>query len=350
VGTAVQDGTAEERESAESPSFVRVKIGISYDGTEFSGWAVQPGQRTVAGVLAEGLERVLRLPEPPRLTVAGRTDAGVHARGQVAHMDVPETVWAESGAMALRRLAGALPPDVRVRSVGLAPDDFDARFSALWRRYSYRVCDDIVNADPLRRKDTLWHLRSLDLDAMNTAAGQLLGEHDFAAFCKRREGATTVRALRRLDWRRDDDGIAVACVVADAFCYNMVRSLMGVLLPVGEGARPPEWPVAVLTAGVRDPGVRVAPPHPLCLEEVRYPDDGQLAERVGQTRQVRTLGTRPCQMPAVDGLPVTIRSLRAMLTVSASRSFSNWVISFCWAELSDEELLLSANCAHMRIT
>jgi tRNA pseudouridine38-40 synthase len=347
----VPDGEAEEREAAESPSFVRVKIGISYDGTDFSGWAEQPGQRTVAGVLAEGLVRVLRLPEPPRLTVAGRTDAGVHARGQVAHMDVPETVWAETGPKVLRRLASALPPDVRVRSADVVPEAFDARFSALWRRYSYRVCDDIANADPLRRKDTLWHLRPLDLDAMNTAAGLLLGEHDFAAFCKRREGATTVRALRRLDWRRGDDGIAVACVVADAFCHNMVRSLMGVLLPVGEGTRPPEWPVAVLTAGVRDPGVRVAPPHPLCLEEVRYPDDSQLAERAGQTRRVRTLGSAsPCQMPAVDGLPVTMRSLRAMLTVSASKSFSNWVISFCCVELRDEELVLSANCAHMRIT
>jgi tRNA pseudouridine38-40 synthase len=291
VGTAVPDGEAEERSAAESPSFVRVKIGISYDGTDFSGWAEQPGRRTVEGVLAAGLGRALRLPEPPRLTVAGRTDAGVHARGQVAHIDVPLANWAENGPKVLRRLASVLPPDVRVRLAEPVPDAFDARFSALWRRYSYRVCDDIANADPLRRQDTLWHLRPLDLDAMNDAALALLGEHDFAAFCKRREFGTTVRALRHLDWRRGDDGIAVARVVADAFCYNMVRSLMGALLPVGEGTRPPGWPVAVLTAKVRDPGVRVAPPHPLCLEEVRYPDDSQLAERAGQTRQVRTLGS-----------------------------------------------------------
>jgi tRNA pseudouridine38-40 synthase len=244
----------------------------------------------VAGVLAEGLGRALRLDEPPRLTVAGRTDAGVHARGQVAHADVPADAWREAGPVALRRLASALPGDVRVRSLAVAPDGFDARFSALWRRYSYRVCDDIAYADPLRRNDTLWHLRPLDLDAMNAAAATLLGEHDFGAFCKRREGATTVRSLLRLDWRRDDDQIAVARVVADAFCYNMVRSLMGVMLPVGEGARPPEWPVAVLAAAVRDPSVRVAPPHPLCLEEVRYPDDSRVAERAGQTRRVRTLG------------------------------------------------------------
>lgn len=292
----------------EAGGVIRVKIEVSYDGGDFSGWAPQEGRRTVAGVLAETLGRVLRLPEPPRLTVAGRTDAGVHARGQVAHADVPAGAWADAGRQRgrtrpepadvsaaasqrlLRRLSSALPPDIRVRAIAPAPPGFDARFSALWRRYSYRVCDDAAAADPLRRKDTLWHLRPLDLEAMNAAAAPLTGEHDFAAFCRKREGATTVRALRRLDWRRDDEGTAVACVVADAFCHNMVRSLVGVLLPVGEGARPASWPAAVLAAGVRDPGVRVAPPHPLCLEEVRYPGDAELAGRAEQTRRLRTLG------------------------------------------------------------
>jgi tRNA pseudouridine38-40 synthase len=262
----------------------------------------------VAGVLTETLGRVLRLPEPPRLTVAGRTDAGVHARGQVAHADLPASVWADAARQRgraapeaadvsvaaaqrlLRRLARALPPDIRVRAISPVLPDFDARFSALWRRYSYRVCDDVAAADPLRRHDTLWHFRRLDLDAMNAAASELTGEHDFAAFCRKREGATTVRALRRLDWRRDEDGVAVACVIADAFCHNMVRSLVGALLPVGEGARPVSWPAAVLAAGLRDPGVRTAPPHPLCLEEVRYPGDAELAARARQTRRVRTVG------------------------------------------------------------
>jgi tRNA pseudouridine38-40 synthase len=294
--------------SETSAPSVRVKIGISYDGSGFSGWAPQEGHRTVAGVLAGTLEQVLRLPEPVRLTVAGRTDAGVHARGQVAHADLPAAAWAAAArrrgreaavdadvdaaaaSRLLRRLARALPPDIRVGGISPAPPGFDARFSALWRRYSYRVCDDIAAADPLRRHDTLWHLRPLDTEAMNAAAAGLAGEHDFAAFCRKREGATTVRALRRLDWRRDEDGIAVACVIADAFCHNMVRSLVGVLLPVGEGAQPVSWPAAVLAAGVRDPVVRVAPPHPLCLEEVRYPADADLAARSQQTRQVRTLG------------------------------------------------------------
>jgi tRNA pseudouridine38-40 synthase len=273
--------------SFEPAAPVRIRIDLSYDGTGFSGWAAQPGRRTVEGVLAETLGHVLRLPAPPRLTVAGRTDTGVHARGQVAHSDLPDAVWAAYADAARRRLARALPPDIRVRAIGPAPDGFDARFSALWRRYSYRVCDDPATADPLRRHETLWHPRGLDLAAMNAAAGTLTGEHDFAAFCRRREGATTVRALRRLDWRRDDDGVAVACVVADAFCHNMVRALVGALLAVGDGSRPPSWPSAVLAAAVRDPAVRVVPPHGLCLEEVRYPAPGQLAARAALTRQVR---------------------------------------------------------------
>jgi len=272
---------------------VRVRIDLAYDGTEFSGWAAQPGRRTVEGVLAETLGHVLRLPDAVRLTVAGRTDSGVHARGQVAHADLPADAWAAYADVALRRLSRALPPDLRVRSIGPAPDGFDARFSALWRRYAYRICDDPALADPLRRRDTLWNPRGLDLAAMNEAASLLLGEHDFAAFCRKREGATTVRALRRLQWERDTDGVAVGAVVADAFCHNMVRALVGALLPVGEGSRPPSWPAEVLAAAARDPAVRVVPPHGLSLEEVRYPDPGQLADRAALTRRVRVGGVVP---------------------------------------------------------
>lgn len=289
----------------EQGGIIRVRIDLAYDGTGFSGWAAQPGRRTVEGVLAETLGRVLRMDEPLRLTVAGRTDAGVHARGQVAHADLPRDAWELAGGQRPRRqgaerpmdaggaLAGrlgrALPADLRVRTIDPAPEGFDARFSALWRRYSYRVCDAAVRADPLRRNDTLWHLRPLDLAAMTEAATLLLGEHDFAAFCRRREGATTVRALRRLDWQRDADGIAVATVIADAFCHNMVRSLVGALLPVGDGARPPSWPASVLAERTRDPAVRVVPPHGLCLEEVRYPPPAELAARAAETRRVREL-------------------------------------------------------------
>jgi tRNA pseudouridine38-40 synthase len=266
---------------------IRVRIDLAYDGGGFSGWAAQPGRRTVEGVLSETMGHVLRMPEAAGLTVAGRTDAGVHARGQVAHADVPAAAWAAHGDSALRRLGRALPPDLRVRAIGPAPDGFDARFSALWRRYAYRICDDPAGADPLRRHDTLWHQRPLDLGAMNEAAALLVGEHDFAAFCRKREGATTVRALRHLDWRRDGDGVAVGRVVADAFCHNMVRALVGALLPVGEGGRPPSWPAQVLATAQRDPAVRVVPAHGLSLEEVRYPAEGELAARAVLTRRVR---------------------------------------------------------------
>ncbi len=219
--------------------------------------------------------------------MAGRTDAGVHARGQVAHADVPAACWAPAGPVALRGMAGLLPPDVRARSIAVAPDVFDARFSALWRRYSYRICDDPAAADPLRRGDTLWHRRPLDMGRMNEASVALLGEHDFAAFCRRREGASTVRSLVRLDWAREPSGEAVAEVVADAFCHNMVRALVGALLAVGDGRRPTAWPREVLVTGSRDPAVHVAPPHALCLEEVRYPADSELSSRAVTSRRRR---------------------------------------------------------------
>jgi tRNA pseudouridine38-40 synthase len=242
-------------------------------------------------VVAAAFGRVLRLPASPKLTVAGRTDAGVHARGQVVHSDVPAEAWSATAERVTPRLAGVLPADVRVHAATPAPAGFDARFSALWRRYAYRVCDDEAAADPLRRHETLWYFRRLDLAAMNQAAGRCLGEHDFAAFCRRREGATTIRALRTLDWHRDDHGTAIATVVADAFCYNMVRALVGAHLAVGEGRKPPDWPAAVLAAAVRDPAVRVVPPHGLCLEEVAYPPADELAARATTARSLRTGAT-----------------------------------------------------------
>ncbi len=280
----------------------RVRIDLSYDGGGFSGWARQPGQRTVQQVLEDALSLVLRADSPGqfpvRLTVAGRTDAGVHARGQVAHADLPRAAWLEAAPVILRRLARLLPPDVRVRQIGVAPDGFDARFSALSRRYSYRVCDDVTGPEPLRRHDTLWSRREIEIGPMNEAARLLLGEHDFAAFCRRREGATTVRELLSLSWSRPDPTVpgprvAEATVTADAFCHSMVRALVGALLKVGEGSRPPSWPAQVLTARVRDPGVPVVPPHGLCLEEVRYPPPGQLAQRALATRRVRPAPAEP---------------------------------------------------------
>jgi len=269
-------------------AMTRLRLDLSYDGSGFHGWSLQPGLRTVQEVVRDALGRALALPAGPALTVAGRTDAGVHARGQVAHADLPSAVWAAAQTAAARRLARQLPPDVRVRAIGPAPDGFDARFSALWRRYSYRVCDDPAAADPLRRHETLWYPRRVDVPRMNEAARVFLGPQDFAAFCRRREGASTVRELLRLEWARPAPGLAVATVTADAFCHNMVRALVGGLLSVGDGRRPASWLAEVLAARVRDPGVIVAPPHGLCLEEVRYPaDQSDLAARAELTRRPR---------------------------------------------------------------
>jgi tRNA pseudouridine38-40 synthase len=274
-------------------ALVRLRLDISYDGSEFAGWARQPAQRTVQGVLEDALARVMRLDPAPVLTVAGRTDAGVHAGGQVAHVVVPLPAYSQVNGMMPRRLAGLLPPDVRVNKVTVAPEGFDARFSALRRRYEYRVCDDPIGVPPLRRHDTVWHPRPLHLDRMNAAAALLVGEHDFAAYCKKREGATTIRRLLRYEWDRREERLVVATVEADAFCHSMVRALVGALLSVGEGRRPVEWPAEILLARVRDSAVKVAPAHGLSLEEISYPRDEDLAARALETRRVRTLGAAP---------------------------------------------------------
>jgi tRNA pseudouridine38-40 synthase len=270
-------------------ALVRLRLDLGYDGTDFAGWARQPGQRTVQGVVEEALGRLLRLDPPPVLTVAGRTDAGVHARGQVAHAVVPVAAYSPINGTMPRRLAGLLPPDVRVWRVSVAPEGFDARFSALSRRYVYRVCDNPLGVAPLRRRDVLWHPRPIDLGRMNAAARLLTGEHDFAAFCRKREGATTIRRLLRYEWVREEPRLAAATVEADAFCHSMVRALVGALLVVGDGRRDIEWPAHVLAARVRDSSVNVAPALGLSLEEIRYPDDEDMAHRAQETRRVRTL-------------------------------------------------------------
>ncbi len=266
---------------------VRLRLDVAYDGGGFSGWASQPGRRTVQATIESALALILRI-EHASLTVAGRTDAGVHARGQVCHVDVPGEALADVSLERLTyRLARLLPDDVRVRRVALAPEGFDARFSACWRRYAYRVSDNPVGVDPLLRRTVLWWPRPLDVPLMNRAAEPLLGEHDFAAFCKQREGATTIRTLREFTWTREAD-VVTARVVADAFCHNMVRSLVGCLLAVGEGRQGEEWPHLVLQGRARDPRVPVVAPHGLTLEEVGYPADAELATRAARARAVRT--------------------------------------------------------------
>ena len=276
---------------------MRIRLDLGYDGTDFSGWAAQPDRRTVQGELTAALTTVARVAEPVVVTCAGRTDAGVHARGQVAHVDLPDEAYAALPGRSRRtpvraleaRLRGLLPHDITVREVSEAPSGFDARFSAVSRRYRYRVCDDPAYLDPLRVRETVLHPRPLDAAAMSAAAGLMTGLHDFAAFCRRREGATTIRTLLRYEWQRVDDGLLAATVVADAFCHSMVRALVGAVLPVGEGREPVEFPARILAAGVRDPRVKVMPAHGLVLEEVTYPPDADLAARADAARRTRTV-------------------------------------------------------------
>ena len=288
-----------EDEPAIAPDggFVRLRLDIAYDGTDFAGWAVQGEQRTVAGVLDEALSTVFRT--PVRLFAAGRTDTGVHARGQVAHVDVPV------GAVVLarprrhrptepefrplvRRLARFLPDDVRVREIIRAPAGFDARFSALRRHYVYRVSTAPYGVEPqLSRYVTAWP-RPLDVAAMTTASKDLVGLHDFAAFCRKRAGATTIRDLQRLDWDRDGD-LVTGHVSADAFCWSMVRSLVGALLAVGDGRRSAEWCTELLNLTKRSSAFAAAPTRGLTLVGVDYPADDQLAARIAVTRDLRVI-------------------------------------------------------------
>lgn len=266
----------------------RWRLDIAYDGTDFHGWAAQQGLRTVQGELEHWITMVLRLDRPAQLTVAGRTDAGVHAHGQVAHLDLAAAADASQLA---HRLGRVLPGDVVVRRISPAPAGFDARFSAIWRRYVYRLWDADSVPDPLLRRQVTKVGERLDLAAMNRAASSLLGLRDFAPFCKHRAGATTVRELTDLQVTRTDDaaGTIEATVQADAFCHSMVRSLMGALWAVGSGRRDEDWLTKVLAQPVRSGEIHVLRPDGLCLERVGYPADDQLAARASQARAVRAL-------------------------------------------------------------
>ena len=279
---------------------MRLRFDIGYDGTDFAGWARQTGQRTVCATLEDTLSTVLR--EPVRLTVAGRTDAGVHATGQVAHADIPTAALdtrsiAGEPSTLVGRLAKMLPDDVRVKDVRRVGPDFDARFSALRRHYRYRLTDARWGAEPVAARTTaVWRGR-LDVEKMNEASSVLLGLNDFAAFCRRREGATTIRDLQRFSWLRDDDGVLVGEVVADAFCWSMVRSLVGAVASVADGRRDVAWCRALLGERTRSSQVPVAEARGLCLERVDYPADAELAERNGVTRDVRSAAEGSVGLP-----------------------------------------------------
>lgn len=282
---------------------MRIRLDLSYDGTHFRGWARQPGLRTVQGTLEDALSRILG--GEPRLVVAGRTDAGVHASGQVAHLDLDEAQIArlprrrgaaadpdatpDATAALAGRIRGVLGayPDVTVHRTSLAPEGFDARFSPVWRRYTYRLADAATGYDPLERARTTTVRAALDETAMDVAARSLIGLHDFAAYCKAREEATTIRTLLAYDWHRDADGVLVAQVKADAFCHSMVRALVGACVAVGEGRIPIAEVVRIRDHGVRTSASTVLAARGLTLVEVGYPDDELLGARAAQTRRRR---------------------------------------------------------------
>lgn len=280
---------------------LRFRLDLAYDGEPFLGWAKQPNKLTVQGVLEQALTLIFGT--VVHLTVAGRTDAGVHAQGQVAHFDIAEIVWEKFVAttfknpeiVLVQRLPGLLANiifnftkvrnyfvggAIRVYKAQIVSQSFDARFSAIWRSYSYRVANEPSLVTPFNSRFVLHYRQSLNLAAMNEASSMLLGEHDFVAFCKPRVASGTVRNLQNFFWYRDVSGLFVAKLQANAFCHNMVRALVSACLLVGEGLYPPVWLWERLCAKLRDPVGGLVPAHGLVLDKVGYSVGGSLEREV----------------------------------------------------------------------
>ena len=254
--------------------FRRLRIDLSYDGTNFAGWAKQPDQRT----LQEEIEHALTVLTQSQIAtiVAGRTDAGVHAEHQVIHTDVPEKTDISNFAFRLNQL---LEEDVRINSVVYAPVNFHARFTASARTYKYKIVDGGRVTPPLDRYDSAEWFRELDINLMNQGSHLLLGEHDFFAFCKFREGGTTIRNLLQFDWARDQQNYVVATIKAESFRYNMVRNLVGAAVCVGEKRFEPNWMLKTLEDKVRIPDSYVFPAKGLTLVKVEYPAESEYLTR-----------------------------------------------------------------------
>lgn len=258
--------------------FRRLRLDLSYDGTNFSGWGRQPDRRTVQQTVEEAISTVAQ--HKAETIVAGRTDAGVHATGQVIHVDLPESLELTDLAYKLNRI---LDKDIRINNIEIAPTAFHARFSALRRYYEYRILDENKVIPPLARFNTEGWYRPLDVDVMNNASALLLGTHNYAALCKFREGATTIRTLETFQWRRDREGFLVGDVVADAFCYSMVRNLVGAIVCVADGRKDASWITTLLEDKERVSDSLVFPGRGLTLYKVDYPDAAELLERAKKT-------------------------------------------------------------------
>lgn len=263
--------------------FIRLRGTIAYDGEKFAGWGMQPERRTVQGDLEEVFARLMRT-DRLVITCAGRTDAGVHSVGQVFHIDVPEDRYPGRKDM-MFKLNAILSEDLAVTDIDVAPDGFDARFSALSRSYRYLINDGVRN--PVTRRQIYNYGWALDVALMVEAGKYLLGLHDFSAFCKQKEFATTIREVQQLDIYRDDDGVIHFDITADAFCYSMVRAIVGALVDIGAGRREPSWIETYLAGGAKVPAVFVAPALGLTFMKVNYPSDDQLAARILETKHSR---------------------------------------------------------------
>ncbi|QPK83566.1 tRNA pseudouridine(38-40) synthase TruA [Corynebacterium qintianiae] len=273
---------------------LRLRLDIAYDGTDFHGWARQADLRTVQGTIEAALGMVLCT--PVELTVAGRTDAGVHASGQVAHVDIPRAALEQRSiegdpARLVRRMAKLLPEDVRIFRVTAAHPLFDARFSALSRSYVYRVTTHPAGALPTRARDTAAWRRPVDLSVVQAVADAFVGLHDFAAFCKAKPNATTVREVLGMRWveasTSEEPNLYEAHVTADAFCWNMVRALVATCLQVGDGSKEPGWVEPLLGERERNPQVLLAPAKGLTLVDVAYPAPDEYGRRSALTRAKR---------------------------------------------------------------
>ncbi len=259
--------------------FRRLRLDIAYDGTQFSGWAAQPDKRTIQDMVEEAVARIVR--HDIDSVVAGRTDAGVHATGQVIHIDVADSAFDRDLTYKdLRyKLNRILDEDVRIIEISDAPSGFHARFSALRRYYTYKILDDNQVITPAQRFDVAPWYRHLDEKIMNEASALLLGTHDYAAFCKFKVGGTTIRTLEKYHWVRTPEGLLVADVVADAFCYSMVRNLVGAVVCVADSRKPASWISELLANKERVSDSLVFPARGLTLYRVDYPSDDQLLER-----------------------------------------------------------------------
>lgn len=268
---------------------IRIRGQVSYDGKNFSGWGMQPDRRTIQGELEKALATFFRL---DRVVVqcAGRTDAGVHAIGQVIHFDMPAQSEIEMGDLAYR-LNAILPEDISISKMEVTAPDFDARFAALSRRYEYLVYQGV--RQPLLRDRAHHSYLPLDVPAMHEASQVLVGLHDFAAFCRKREGATTVRTLMQFDWSVEADGLIKAKLQADAFCYSMVRGLVGAVLAIGESKYDKDWLSRYLAGKERQAQVFAVPAIGLTFIDVQYPQPSKYSNRIIETLQARDADGSP---------------------------------------------------------